>query len=60
MREIEKKLRMGGELGEVMEVEKVSYPEMYSAEVQGDKDGNILLHWAKWKLLVTSEEVLVR
>lgn len=33
MREIEKKLRMGGELGEVMEVEKVSYPELYSAEV---------------------------
>lgn len=40
---------MGAELRKVMEVEKVSYSELYSAEAQGDKDGNILLHCAKWK-----------
>lgn len=59
MREMEKKPRMGGELGKVMEVEMVSYPELYSAEVQGDKDRNILLHWAKWKPVVTFEVVQV-
>lgn len=59
MREMEKKWRMGAELRKVMEVEKVSYSELYSAEAQGDKDGNILLHCAKWKPVMTFEEVSV-
>lgn len=33
MGDVKKKPRMGGELGKAMEVEKVSYPELYSAEV---------------------------